>query len=271
MARHQDRSPDEITLAITTADHRIGDAPRFAETVVLALEAAERHDSLVTCGIRPAYPETGFGYIETDDDSPILLEKDEGLNVCRARAFHEKPTLERAKEFFASGRHLWNSGMFFWKLSVFLQELQKARPVMATLVQDLTKALLAGNQALAADIFEQMENISIDFALMEKSDRVLVVSGSFPWADVGSWNAIATPDKTDDHGNYVVGNPIVVECNNCVVYNDAASPKMAVGVAGMTNTVVVVTEDAVLVLPKDRAQEVRAIVDELKRRNAEQL
>lgn len=271
LARHGDRDPADITLAVTTADHLIGDTPRFAATISTAMEAAEREDALVTCGIAPTHPETGFGYIEADDGCPVMTGACDGPPVYRARAFHEKPDAARAARFLASGRHFWNSGMFFWKLSVFLGELHQVRPDMAEAVYAMARALAAGNQAEVARLFETVESTSIDYALMEKSGNVRVVKADFPWADIGSWNALSDSDHCDGAGNFISGDAIALDCNNCVVYNEPGADRMAVGVVGMTDTIVVVTEDAVLVLPRDRAQDVRAVVEELKRRNARQL
>lgn len=268
LARYPEYSPDEIALAVTTADHRIGDPTRFAKAIATALDAAERHDALVVCGVAPTSPETGFGYIEADDAAPVLVGADGGPPVFWARAFHEKPDAERAAAFLATGRHFWNSGMFFWKLSVFLNELKAAQPAMEGAVRGMAAALMAGDAEAVARHFETVESTSIDYALMEKTRNVLVVKADFPWADVGAWNALAEEGSAD---NVAVGDPIMIDCENCIVYNEPGPETMAVGVVGMNNVIVVATDDAVLVLPRDRVQDVRAVVEELKRRGARHL
>ncbi len=271
MARYADHQPDAITMAVTTADHRIGEPDCFSHMVDTALNAAEREDALVTCGIRPTRPETGFGYIEVVDDTPIMTGTGGTPPVYKVRAFHEKPDAVLAARFLAGGRHYWNSGMFFWKLSTFLEELKRAQPTLAEAVVAMTKALKKDDAAEVDCIFDAIESISIDYALMEKSENVLVVRGDFPWADVGSWNAVSFAAECDAAGNHTVGTPVLIDCAECVVYNETGGDKMAVGVVGMSDTIVVVTADAVLVMPKSRAQDVRAVVEELKRRGAPQL
>lgn len=271
MARHADRNPDTITLAVTTADHRIGEPERFRLMVNTAMEAAEQQNALVTCGITPTRPETGFGYVEASREEPVAVGPEGAPPVYKVRAFHEKPDAERAAQFLEGGRHYWNSGMFFWKLSVFLQELRRANQPLADAVDAMTEALKRKDPTGVEQIFEGIEGISIDYALMEKSHNVLMVRGDFPWADVGAWNALASVGEGDTAGNHTVGDPVLVECANCVVYNAAGKDKMAVGVVGMEDAIVVATDDAVLVMPQSRAQDVRAVVEELKRRNAKQL
>ncbi len=271
MARYPERDLNTITMAVTTADHFIGDHERFRLMINAAMAAAEQGNALVTCGIPPTRPETGFGYVEANLDEVVTVAGDAGPLVYRVRAFHEKPDVDRALQFLAGGRHYWNSGMFFWKLSVFLEELRLAHPALAKAVSDMAVALKTGDTAAAETVFNSIESISIDYALMEKSANVLMVRGDFPWADIGAWNALAAFGEGDASGNYVVGAPILEDCAGCSVYNAPGAGKMAVGVVGMKDTVVVVTEDAVLVLPQSRAQDVRAVVEEIKRRNAKQL
>lgn len=271
LARYPEYGPDRISMAVVTADHRIGDVERYRTMVETALNAAETHNALVTCGIRPTRPDTGFGYIESENDTPVMAGTGNIPPVFRAKAFHEKPDAERAAQFLAGGAHYWNSGMFFWKISVFLDELAKVCPDLREAVDAMTRALVAGDHQETAKIFESLESISIDYALMEKSDNVLVVKADFAWDDVGTWNAAASPEYCDAAGNYVVGAPILVDCEDCVVYNEAGEKEMAVGVIGMSDVVVVATRDAVLVMPRDRAQDVRTIVEELKRRKAPQV
>ncbi|OQB37881.1 MAG: Alginate biosynthesis protein AlgA [Candidatus Hydrogenedentes bacterium ADurb.Bin179] len=271
MARYPDRNPDAITLAVTTADHRIGDAEGFKLMLETAMNMAEQRNALVTCGIPPTRPETGFGYVEAIMDEPVAFESGKTSPVYQVRAFHEKPDAEQADRFVASGRHYWNSGMFFWKLSVFLGELRRARPALAEAVVTMAEALKRDDTAIVERIFEAIEGISIDYALMEKSNNVLMVRGEFPWADVGAWNAVDSSGTSDSSGNRTIGDPVVVDCANCIVYNAAGANKMAVGVVGMEDAIVVVTDDAVLVMPQSRAQDVRAVVEELKHRNAKQI
>jgi len=255
---------DAISMAVTTADHLVSDGTKFCASVEIALDAAESRDALATFGVVPTRPETGYGYIqipESADDNP----------VHPVTAFHEKPNRERAEDFMASGRYFWNSGMFFWKISAFLYELETARPELAKATSAMIEAMRAGNEADVEAVFEGLEDVSIDYALMEHAKNVVVVRADFPWDDIGAWPALDRTYKRDENGNVTAGDPIVVESEDCIVYNEPGAEAMAVGVVGVEDLVVVVTSDAVLVMPKDRAQDVRQVVKELKARQAKQL
>ena len=259
-------SPEEVTMGVLTADHRIPDTVPFVQTVSSALESAEQCDGLITVGIHPQRPETGYGYIEVADASTK-----ESSRIYPVASFREKPSQEDAAKYVASGRFYWNSGMFFWRISTFQNEFGKANPVMAETLEDLTDALLANAPERAMRIFNALPNISIDYALMEKASRVFVTPGNFVWDDLGSWDSLERTFPKDQHGNVTVGDPCLIDTNDCIVYNSAGSAKMAVGVVGMKDIVVVATEDAILVMPKKRAQDVRKLVLNLHDRGASQL
>jgi len=269
LARHPDLDPGEMTLAIATADHRIGEPPLFARTVDTALDAAETENALVVCGIVPNRAETGFGYIEIAEDARPVQDFREGIPVFTVTGFKEKPDADLAQKYVTSGRYFWNSGMFFWTIGAFLRELEHARPAFAEGARDIARALREGDEARAAERFAQFEDISIDYALMEQARKVLMVRGAFPWEDVGAWPAIEEPGQCDPDGNFAIGDPVLYDTKDSIVYN-AAGREIAVGVAGVENLIVVVTEDAVLVIPKDRAQDVRYLVKALKDRGAPQ-
>ncbi|MBN2308172.1 MAG: mannose-1-phosphate guanylyltransferase [Candidatus Hydrogenedentes bacterium] len=260
-----------LTMAVTTADHLIGAPERFRDTLDTALDAAEQEDALVTLGVVPSRPETGYGYIQVARDSAPLPASRDGIPVYRVSAFHEKPNRERAEDFIAGGNYYWNSGMFFWTISAFLTQLDAARPELARAALDMAAAMRAGQTDRIESIFESVENISIDYALMEHARNVLVVRADFPWDDVGAWPALDRTYPHDEHGNVVVGKPILSDAENCIVYNEPGADAMAVSVIGVEDLVVVVTQDAVLVVPKERAQDVRHAVEELKRRNSPQV
>lgn len=268
MAQHGD--PAGITMAVVTADHLIQNPERFRATVAAALDAAEAQDVLVTQGIVPDRPETGYGYVQAKDISKPIAERD-GIAAFEVAAFHEKPKAEVAEQFVASGNYFWNSGMFFWRLSTFLSELDHARPALAAATRAMAEALTRGDRAKAAEIFNTLEDISIDYALMEKARRVVVVRADYPWDDVGAWTSLDRTRVHDAQGNVAEGGAVLVDTRDSIVYNAAGADAMAVSVVGMDNVVVVVTEDGVLVIPKDRAQDVRHAVAELKKRGGKQI
>ncbi len=265
LARNPQLSPEQVALAIVTADHRIGAPEVFLSMIDTALNASAQHNALVTCGITPDAPETGFGYIQAD--APL----DTHPGTCRVKAFHEKPNREKAEDFLADGNYFWNSGMFFWTAAAFLNELTAVRPDLANTTLAMRDALAAGDTPGADAHFAALQDISIDYALMEKAKNVLMVKGTFPWADVGSWSSIESTLEKDPQQNAVRGNAVLHNCEGCIIYNEATPNGITVGVTGLTDIVVVVTPDAVLVVPKDQAQDVRHIVAELKKRGAPQV
>ncbi|HOZ45536.1 MAG TPA: mannose-1-phosphate guanylyltransferase [Candidatus Hydrogenedentes bacterium] len=259
---------DDLTMAVLTADHIIRDEPRFREAVQAAMNAAEACDALATLGLKPERPETGYGYIEAEcDDTPSAANGPPG--VRKVRAFCEKPDRERAEAFCRSGRHYWNSGMFFWRVAVFLEEMAAAAPHFERAIRGMTTALRANDEAEVRRLFEGLDDIAIDYALMERARHVVVVPADFGWDDIGTWAKLDRGRAPDAAGNVLVGDPVAVDCTNSFIYNDAGA-RVAVGVVGVVDTVVIATEDAVLVVPKDRVQDVRAVVEELKRRDAPQ-
>jgi mannose-1-phosphate guanylyltransferase len=197
--------------------------------------------------------------------------KDSKIPLFPVASFREKPRPEDAAKYIASGRFYWNSGMFFWRLSTFQNEFGKANPVMAETLEDLTDALMGNAPERADRIFDALPNISIDYALMEKARNVMVIPGNFIWDDVGSWDALDRTFSKDNSGNVRVGDPVLLDCSDSIVYNAPGQRKIAVSAVGLKDMIVVVSDDAVLVLPKDRAQEVRNVVVTLRDRGATQL
>lgn len=248
IARHPLSWPS-TTVAILTADQRIDPESAFVQTVQKAMAAAEEHGSLVTIGIRPDRPETGFGYIEVGE--PVG-------QASQVVQFREKPDLETAKHYVAEGRFLWNSGMFFYTVPTFLAELEKAQPEMAAITREIAGHLAQNDDKAAEEAFNRLPNISIDFALMEKSDRVMVVEAEFEWDDLGAWDAIARSYPSDPEGNVTTGQARLVETQTSIVYNQ--DPDTEVCLLGVKGLVVVVANGKVLVCPADRAQEVKKLI-----------
>lgn len=251
---------EDITLAVLTADHVIDDPGAFRDTVQAALDAAEQHNALVTIGVTPTRPATGYGYIHAPSSQGDILT---------VKAFHEKPALEKAQHYLDRGEFYWNSGMFFWKASTFLAELDQNNPQLAQATRAMTSAMQNQNSAKVNSIFESIEDISIDYALMEKARCVRMARARFGWDDIGTWAALDRTRTPDAQGNIPFGNPVLVDCHKTIVYNAPGAEKMTVGVVGLDNIIVVATEDAVLVLPKDRSEDVRLVLKELRARNME--
>ena len=249
------RGIDDASVAVVTADHAIGEVPRFQATVAAALEAAENTGGLVTIGVTPDRPETGYGYIERAEDDRLDLPS--GRTAHAARSFREKPDADTAKAYVATGQFLWNAGMFFFTVQGFRDSLLATQPEADTILETVARRLAVGDAEGAEQAFAGLESISFDYAVMERAETVHVVESDFPWDDVGAWDALERTLGTDETGNVVVGPAATLDTKGCVVYND--TPDLAVGVYGLEDVVVVVTASGVLVCPKGDVQRVREV------------
>ena len=260
------RGGREARIAILPADPHIADEAGFDAAIDVALAHAVH--TIVTIGLRPTHPETGFGYIRLGDRIPASSSGRLGDHAVHAvAAFVEKPTRERAEAYVASGEYLWNSGMFFLTAERMMQE---ARTHLPALGAALDSFFAADNFAAAVRAeYAQVPAISIDHGIMEKATGLRVVPASFGWNDVGSWAALPSIRTQDENGNVVLGACVAADSRNSVVISESGAP--FVGVVGVDNLVVVATADAVLVIPKDRAQDVKTIVEAIKARNLSHL
>ncbi|MFC1539282.1 mannose-1-phosphate guanylyltransferase [Candidatus Latescibacterota bacterium] len=258
------KNPDNIIMGVFPADHIIADTQTFLLLLDAALTAAEKESAIVTLGIKPDRPETGYGYIQTTEKPEFSVGN---VPVYRTDMFCEKPDLKTAEEYMTTGQHFWNSGMFFWNLSALLGELRNVAPELLESVEQMADAISLGDQKRLNAVFERLEDISIDYALMEKADRVLVIKADFGWDDVGAWDALARTVPADEHGNVTIGDSVIIDSENCIVYNEQGPEKMNVGVIGVEGLAVIISGEGVLVLPKEKAQDVRRVVAELKKRN----
>ncbi|SIS13266.1 mannose-1-phosphate guanylyltransferase (GDP) /mannose-6-phosphate isomerase, type 2 [Aquipseudomonas alcaligenes] len=252
------RHAEEAVLVVMAADHLIQDVEAFRAATEQAVRlAAQGH--LVTYGIPPTVPETGFGYIETGD----MLDAQDARRVAR---FVEKPDLQTAQEYLRSGRFLWNSGMFCFSIGSILRELRAHAPELLQLADECVAASPAHDSAgvllqeLDARSFAELPDISIDYAVMERSSSVAVVPATFDWSDIGSWGALSQLIPADAEQNRVQGEAILIETRNTVVLGETR----LVATVGLDNLIIVDTADAVLVAHADRAQEVRQVAKRLK-------
>ncbi len=247
----------DTVMLVLAADHLIADQAGFASAVSKAAQLAG-DGYLVTFGIVPTAPETGFGYIEQGE------ALGSGNKVA---AFVEKPDLETAKGYIASGKYLWNSGMFCFKAGVFLEELSKSAPEVAKVVDTCWEAMQPLNNPqmveVPSEFFKTAPDISIDYAVMEKSDKVAVVPGNFGWNDIGSWNAIRDLVQPDAAENRVLGEAIFVDTKNTFVQSE----DRLVATVGISDLMIIDTPDALLVARPDKSQDVKKVVAQLKTEN----
>ncbi len=265
-ARHSEAGGDgwsePVTLAILTADHKIDDPQTFRKDVDLALRVAEATGGVVTLGIPPDRPETGYGYIESAPQTDEIKRAFPGETVFPVASFREKPSLATAEGFLRLGTFTWNSGMFFYTLRGFMDELEAAHPESHAIAHEIADALKAGDDAEAEAAFRRLPNLSIDYALMEKAKRVYVIPASFPWDDVGAFDSLRRTMPSDARGNVILGEVQAVDCEGCILYNEAGEHILTA--VGLKEMILVQTHDAVMVAPMTDAQRVKEIVGRLK-------
>ncbi len=246
------RDGDDPCMLVLPADHLIADIPAFHQGLEQAVKAAE-DGSLVTFGIVPEHPDTGFGYIQAD-----MTQQAEAYGVQR---FTEKPDLATARSFLEQGGYFWNSGMFVWKASVILDEIQRLCPEIAAVLASMQKAWEAEDwQEVVRYQFQDMPSISIDYAVLEASERVKVVPVLMGWSDVGSWDAVFDISAKDDGNNAVSGRVMAIDCTNSLLRSESR----LIAAVGLDDVIAVETPDAILLCPRGQSQRVREVVDRLK-------
>lgn len=246
------RSP-QAAFAMLPADHVIHDQPEYRKLLTVAFEAAESADVLVTLGIKPTEPATGFGYIEVAGPWKTFG----AVPALAAKRFVEKPDARTAQAYLDSGHYYWNAGMFVWRVPVVEAALRAHAPGLYAGLAQLEQAGQTGWDAAVAKLYPTLQKISVDYAIMEKSTNVVVVPATFDWDDVGAWPAIAKHFPQDDNGNVLRGVAMVEQgSNNIVISADGH----LTAVIGLSDVVVVHTADATLVVPKEKAQEIKALL-----------
>jgi len=252
------RDPNAI-MAILTADHLIGRKETFRRALLAAARVAETPGRLVTLGITPAYPETGYGYVER---GPQLATLDD-MTVYRVLRFTEKPNRETAARFVESGHFSWNSGMFIWRADSILQEIARQMPDLSAQLDAIVAALgQPDEQAIFAQVWGEIRSETIDFGVMEGALDTVVLPVDIGWNDVGSWAALADELPANEEGNVVQGLHILLDTHDSFVFSE----HRLIATIGLHGMIVIDTDDALLICPRDRAQEVKKIIAVLKER-----
>ncbi len=253
-------------MAMLPADHVITDVKKFQQVLNDAFDVASRGQVIVTIGIKPTGPETAYGYIQVGAELPPAQgAKQTKTTFYKSERFVEKPYYDKAVEYINSGQYRWNAGMFIWSFVTYTEGMQKHQPEMFAACQRWFKvanqpAKLA--KALAMD-YPDLKKISIDYSLMEKAQNVIVADGVFDWNDLGSWTAIARHLKADPEGNCAVADFIHVDGARNIIYDARTKNRTPIAVVGLRDSILVQTDDAVLLAHKSQAQKVRDLVRKL--------
>ena len=253
------RSDPDAVMAVLASDHLIESGDRFVNPFRAAEAAVQGTGRLATIGIVPTRPETGYGYIHFGEAVEVV----HGETVYRVNRFVEKPPSDQARAFLEDGHYLWNSGMFVWNVATILRMLEVHLPDTYAGLQEIGRAMgTAEEERVLSGVYEQLDSVTIDYGVMEKADNVVALRGAFAWSDIGTWTSLGEAGEHDGDGNTVWGEHVGIDTGGSIVH----APGKLVATIGLEDVVVVVTEDAVLVCRKDRAQDVRKVVEELERR-----
>jgi mannose-1-phosphate guanylyltransferase len=248
-------------MVVLPADHIIQNEKEFLIVLRRAIRAAEENEALVTIGIKPTHPETGFGYIQFDDSDDQNINVSEG--IYRVKTFAEKPNLETAEKFLKSGDFVWNSGMFIWRASVILDEIERLLPELDVQLKKIAPTVGTPQFNHAIEVaYGVLRGVSIDYGVMEKAKNVYVAKGDFGWSDVGSWDEVIRLTPVNGDGNTTRGNVIVKDAVSN--YIDAGNKMIAI--VGAEDLIVISTDDAILICKKGHSQDVKEIVDYLRRK-----
>lgn len=259
-AAHVQKKDGDALMIVLPSDHLIKNNELFAQTLKNALDVAQNGPNLVTIGITPNYPETGYGYIKFD-----AQKKDgEAFSVER---FVEKPDLEKAKEYLADGSYLWNSGMFVWKASTVLSCVKEFMPDLYSGLEKLQAAVgTDGYEKLLESVFPTLPSESIDYGVMEKAKSIYILPGDFGWDDVGSWLAVGRIKALDETNSAISGNVVAVNCEHNIIQGG----KKLIAAVGLKRLVVVDTDDAILICAKESAGDIKKVLQNLRDQKREE-
>jgi mannose-1-phosphate guanylyltransferase len=254
------RGKEKDVMVVLPADHLVADSANFQRTIQIGAEYAARNKSLLTLGIHPHYPETGYGYIQMNE----RISEREGKEIFHVKTFAEKPNLETAVLFLKSGDFLWNSGIFIWSVKNILQAFQEYLPELGL---DLLKIKAAVGKAnfntVVGDVYSRTKPVSIDYGIMEMAKDVCVLKANFDWNDLGSWEAVYNISPRDSHGNVVHSkDQVMINSRNNYFY----SQKKLIAAINIEGLVVVEMDDALLICKKEDSQDVKTVVEQLARK-----
>ncbi|WJH27530.1 sugar phosphate nucleotidyltransferase [Paenibacillus sp. CC-CFT742] len=258
----EDRFPDS-TMIVIPSDHIIENEEGFVNILKTATEVAQDNGSLVTLGIQPTYPETGYGYIESSNQVMLINE----LPVNKVNKFVEKPDLATAQSYLEAGNFYWNSGIFVWKVETIRSYIQELMPEMHDILETMKTVLDSENcEEIIRSEFLKMPDQSIDYGIMEKVSNIYVIPCVFGWDDVGSWTALERINELDENGNVIRGNILNLDTKRCIIESNGK----LIATLGIEDLIIVDTEDVTLICTKEKAQEVKLLLKELRMQKMEE-
>lgn len=256
-AMHIKKKYEDAVMLVLPSDHLIKYNEIYIDTLKAAIDVAKEDDNLITIGITPSYPETGYGYINFGRDEDDIKRN----NIYRVKRFVEKPNLETAKEYLSSGRYLWNSGMFVWKSSTILNNFRELLPETFEGLNKIFETIdTEDEEEILEREFSKFHSESIDYGIMERAKNIYTIPGSFGWDDVGSWLALERINKTNDDGNVIKGNVITINSKKSIIQGQ----DKLIATIGIEDLIIVDTNDALLIASKDSTQEVKKVIENLK-------
>ena len=250
-------------MVVTPSDHLIGNDERFRDTILAAVKIAEDRDGIVTIGIIPTYPATGYGYVQVESE----IEAYNNVNRFKVRRFVEKPCRKIASEYLSQGGFYWNSGLFIFKINVFLEALRQFSPALYNNLRKIQEEIGNPNFELTLEsVYHTVENISIDYGIMEFAENIYLVEGNFVWNDLGSWESIYLTAEKDENGNAGAGESVIIDSKNSYIYSETG----IIALVGLDDVIVVQDGNTTLVCKRDKAEEIKKVVDQLKAENKNQ-
>jgi len=258
-AVHMRKKYGDAVMLVLPSDHLISQPKLFRSVLRNGIQIAEESSSIVTLGISPTSPDTGYGYIQYNTDTATAWGQ--AYHVAR---FVEKPNLDLAKQYVASGDYLWNSGMFIWKVSTILSKMEAYLPENYALLTEIESSIGTSHQErVLNEAFGKMQSISIDYGVMERTQDIYILPASFGWDDVGSWLAVGRINPSDDHDNVIFGDVITVDTERCIVQGG----QKLIAMVGLEDIIVVDTKDSLLLCSKDSAGNIKKVLETLRAQN----
>lgn len=254
---------NDAVIANLAADHLIKDEKTFQKTILNALDVASKGDYVVAIGIRPTFPHTGLGYIRIGHQSEQFTDSKKNQFIFKCKGFKEKPDLVTAQSFLASGQYLWNAGYYIWSATTLFKDIKLYSPEISQGLEKIFQAFgSTSEQKTLESVYQNAENVQIDVAVSEKAKNLVVIPGEFDWSDVGDWKVIYDTQNKNNDGNVINGNGdhLEIETKNCLIESDGRT----IVTIGLNDVMIVDTKDALLVCAKNRTQDVKKAVEQLK-------